>query len=227
MKRTLFVAAAVALGTAFSTSATIINIVVDEYGHGYVGLPDGKTILGGLGYSTTVADPFATAHTETVNLTLSYALDPSWTITSGDIRADDSIQGPVRSDIWRFINSRLYVYSDKDDTDNPPALADVGVPITMQSTTKYFASETDPLNAHPSGLSITPGANGKVWNATTSADPGYISGSINGSDITGVNYYFISDGSVVPEPTTVLAGALLLLPFGASTLRILRKKLTA
>jgi hypothetical protein len=27
----------------------------------------------------------------------------------------------------------------------------------------------------------------------------------------------------VPEPTTMLAGALLLLPFGASTLRILRR----
>ena len=32
---------------------------------------------------------------------------------------------------------------------------------------------------------------------------------------------------VVPEPTTMIAGALLLLPFGASTLRILRKKQTA
>jgi len=31
---------------------------------------------------------------------------------------------------------------------------------------------------------------------------------------------------VVPEPTTVIAGALLLLPFGASTLRILRKNRT-
>ena len=29
---------------------------------------------------------------------------------------------------------------------------------------------------------------------------------------------------VVPEPTTIIAGALLLLPFGASTLRILRKR---
>jgi hypothetical protein len=27
----------------------------------------------------------------------------------------------------------------------------------------------------------------------------------------------------VPEPTTLIAGALLLLPFGASTLRIVRK----
>jgi hypothetical protein len=28
----------------------------------------------------------------------------------------------------------------------------------------------------------------------------------------------------VPEPTTLIAGALLLLPFGASTLRILRRR---
>jgi hypothetical protein len=35
------------------------------------------------------------------------------------------------------------------------------------------------------------------------------------------------DATPVPEPTTMLAGALLLLPFGASTLRILRKELAA
>jgi hypothetical protein len=34
-------------------------------------------------------------------------------------------------------------------------------------------------------------------------------------------------GTVVPEPTTMIAGALLLLPFGASTLRVLRKRQTA
>jgi hypothetical protein len=34
-------------------------------------------------------------------------------------------------------------------------------------------------------------------------------------------------GTVVPEPTTMIAGVLLLLPFGASTLRILRKRRTA
>jgi hypothetical protein len=33
--------------------------------------------------------------------------------------------------------------------------------------------------------------------------------------------------SMVPEPTTMIAGALLLLPFGASTLRLLRKNRTA
>jgi hypothetical protein len=33
--------------------------------------------------------------------------------------------------------------------------------------------------------------------------------------------------TAVPEPTTIIAGALLLLPFGASTLRMLRKRQTA
>jgi hypothetical protein len=33
--------------------------------------------------------------------------------------------------------------------------------------------------------------------------------------------------AAVPEPTTMIAGAMLLLPFGASMLRILRKNRTA
>jgi hypothetical protein len=42
--------------------------------------------------------------------------------------------------------------------------------------------------------------------------------------IDGVTYYLKQDVlAVVPEPTTMIAGALLLLPFGASTLRALRK----
>ena len=35
---------------------------------------------------------------------------------------------------------------------------------------------------------------------------------------------FVDAIRILPEPTTIIAGALLLLPFGASTLRILRKK---
>jgi hypothetical protein len=42
------------------------------------------------------------------------------------------------------------------------------------------------------------------------------------------DYAFEFDNvAVVPEPTTMIAGALLLLPFGASTLRMLRKHRTA
>lgn len=50
----------------------------------------------------------------------------------------------------------------------------------------------------------------------------------------GVNYYMPDSNlnatflfTAVPEPTTMIAGALLLLPFGASTIRILRKKVAA
>jgi len=40
---------------------------------------------------------------------------------------------------------------------------------------------------------------------------------------TGANVEFSGNVSVVPEPTTMISGVLLLLPFGASTLRILRR----
>jgi hypothetical protein len=58
-----------------------------------------------------------------------------------------------------------------------------------------------------------------------------------GSDFSGSNPWVQPTADVlaqfdvtlapVPEPTTVIAGALLLLPFGAGTLRILRRRLTA
>jgi F0F1-type ATP synthase assembly protein I len=38
---------------------------------------------------------------------------------------------------------------------------------------------------------------------------------------------FLLTATAVPEPTTLISGVLLLLPFGASTLRILRKNRTS
>jgi len=38
---------------------------------------------------------------------------------------------------------------------------------------------------------------------------------------------WIDTTAAVPEPTTMLAGTLLLLPFGASTIRVLRKNRAA
>jgi len=51
----------------------------------------------------------------------------------------------------------------------------------------------------------------------------------NGSTptVTGGGQEFILNFTPVPEPTTMIAGALLLLPFGASTLRFLRRNRTA
>ena len=53
-----------------------------------------------------------------------------------------------------------------------------------------------------------------------SANGGFVS-------ISQVTQSFHDETTAVPEPTTVIAGALLLLPFGASTLRIMRKTRTA
>jgi hypothetical protein len=41
----------------------------------------------------------------------------------------------------------------------------------------------------------------------------------------GTTVYLNQDMLAVPEPTTMIAGALLLLPFGASTIRGLRRKI--
>jgi large repetitive protein len=40
----------------------------------------------------------------------------------------------------------------------------------------------------------------------------------------GMEGFMLAEVAAVPEPTTMIAGALLLLPFGASTLRLLRKR---
>ena len=52
-------------------------------------------------------------------------------------------------------------------------------------------------------------------------------GAVSGGPGSGQSQEFFMLGTPVPEPTTMIAGALLLLPFGASTLRILRKNRAA
>ena len=53
----------------------------------------------------------------------------------------------------------------------------------------------------------------------------YIDPSGDPKNISHVTFWGVRDpGVVVPEPSTYIAGMLLLLPFGASTLRALRKK---
>ena len=77
--------------------------------------------------------------------------------------------------------------------------------------------------------------------STVAVDAGigtYLSENLDGSGYVWLTYWdnaFANnnlnianlDASPVPEPTTMVAGALLLLPFGASTLRMLRRKQTA
>ncbi len=76
--------------------------------------------------------------------------------------------------------------------------------------------------------SIPLGFNGFV----TSASGPVITSLVVHSDVQVINDGFATvdhfyAGAAVPEPTTMIAGALLLLPFGASTLRMLRKNRAA
>jgi len=54
-------------------------------------------------------------------------------------------------------------------------------------------------------------------------DSGRYSWSWNGSSVVGFSQVY-ADAVPVPEPATMIAGALLLLPFGASIMRMLRNK---
>ena len=81
------------------------------------------------------------------------------------------------------------------------------------------------------------------WSSLGYSANAYISGvSVGVGSSAGINYHAFADDVTlafgansttynfevpVPEPTTMIAGALLLLPFGASTLRMLRKNRTA
>ena len=64
--------------------------------------------------------------------------------------------------------------------------------------------------------------NGASSVANVTANQG--SGNILRSTESGAGQDMIWNVTPVPEPTTMIAGALLLLPFGASTLRVLRKR---
>jgi hypothetical protein len=72
--------------------------------------------------------------------------------------------------------------------------------------------------AYPYLQSVTESATGLAYyTPPTSYSGGYTTG------VSGATQYEYEFVSVVPEPTTMIAGALLLLPFGVSTLRIMRK----
>jgi hypothetical protein len=66
------------------------------------------------------------------------------------------------------------------------------------------------------------------WTAFSDGTTHYVIAFEDGTDFDFNDLVVEVSGVVpVPEPTTMLAGALLLLPFGASTLRILRKNRAA
>jgi hypothetical protein len=66
-----------------------------------------------------------------------------------------------------------------------------------------------------------------AWNGNELAESARASWSGSSWTITNDAEYLSAPTSVIPEATTMVAGALLLLPLGASTIRILRRKRAA
>jgi hypothetical protein len=98
----------------------------------------------------------------------------------------------------------------------------------LYDSTAYGVVGSSPW--HPNGLGTTVTSYYNTYltalNATGGNIPLYTGNILRGTDFTqsGQQQEFLMLGTPIPEPTTILAGALLLLPFGASTLRILRKR---
>ncbi len=97
------------------------------------------------------------------------------------------------SDFYRFDGGfNLFVFSDKDPSEPNPSLADVGFPATFLSLMVSFP-ETGSEITGPTGLfGYNPGFNNP------------------GANTAGAIYNFISDPTVVPEPSSLalLAGGL-------------------
>jgi hypothetical protein len=140
-------------------------------------------------------------------ITHSQTLDPGTGLTTltyagfsglaaGWLRIHDPSSGVLSDYIHFRSNGTVVFYSADSGTD----LADVWPTPVQVGTAGPF-------------VDLTEDASGNATYTPVSGALGYLAG--------GVTWQFIS--SPVPEPTTMIAGGLLLLPFGASTLRILRK----
>ena len=133
--------------------------------------------------------------------------DPNGSI-SDLIRFDSTTGGPTGP-----YYQQIFFYSndhDGDLADNWPATSVVN---------QIIAQET-PGSGYNTTMVVTEDVNGNAYyTPTSSTQPGYH--FIGTSPGTAYSYEFMSS---VPEPGTMIAGALLLLPFGASTLRMLRRR---
>ncbi len=220
MKKKLVLAAALFLGVAlYNASASVINISLNEAANSAtVSWPEqdffytlnGITLTPTVGGGATLAFPLPTVE-----------VAPEFIVQlqfgKGDVIIKD-VNGKV-SDVLRFDtipidpnlnpfnypNTTLFMYSADI---GGGSLADVGLPT---STPANWPTITIQENA--AGV------------ATYTVNTGGI-GYINQLGLVepGATVLYTINSPEVPEPTTMIAGALLLLPFGASTLRLLRKR---
>jgi hypothetical protein len=223
-----------ALALALQASATLLPILTfDEYGNESFnangsGVSSGPVytslqVLDNLTANAYGSGPVYAGNATTLDYLYQYA---GVTHLYGWVVIDDP-DGSI-SDLIHFDNSHLvnghtdismFFYS----LDRAGANADQNYPGNSDPSSATIAL----ILSNPKTVTIVENANGIAYYAPpTTTSPGYFVNGSTGSGL-GIQQYTYEFVSNVPEPTTMLAGALLLLPFGASTLRILRKSRTA
>ena len=109
--------------------------------------------------------------------------------------------------------------------------ADLATPLTLTAGKTYYVGAYYPTapNSGSSASDYLAGGFHTIVAPFTWIQDGNNAGSGFDAPLltSGTQGFFGPNLSTVPEPTTMIAGALLLLPFGASTLRMLRKNRTA
>lgn len=161
------------------------------------------------------------------------------------VSTTESLEAAIPLNVWKMDDGIANVGAYGAPTvlyEADGSISDIfGVGLDTGSSHYYLAFMSD-----AEGQSTAPGSawynQAVLWFGPSS---GWLSGGIEGgtgvNDVNGVlgnatkyiSASFQNAGAIatfssdVPEPTTLIAGAMLLLPFGASTLRILRKNRAA
>jgi hypothetical protein len=120
-------------------------------------------------------------------------------------------QGPSTLNTWQTWNAIIGGWWDNNGVFNPGT--GVGSLAAFEAANPYATISDNPFTAGDGGISITAGWNGSV-------NEGYV----NDVTINSTTYDFEPDGvSAVPEPTTIISGVALLLPFAAGACGKLRR----
>jgi hypothetical protein len=194
-QRHLFLLAAAVVAICMQSVRAQVLVKFDENGNGSVQVPGAVPVtLPSLG---NIVDPFDPS-SGIKPLAYNYAGVLGTTALQGDIILTEPTTSPPPqgiSDVIRFMQGLILVYSELPEPLEGVQLADVGIPSLFQPN-KINVSETGP----------EPGLNGMFGYVPTAGQPGLLPASFSS-----VSYDFVSDPAPVPEPSSLLA----LLPVGA------------
>ena len=200
-----FTAVTSGLGT-FQTFCIEYN---EEFGPGglYNYNQNSGAVAGGVNLGTLHTDPNTGLSMDNISIGTAYLYSQFRNGGLGTLTAAQA--GQLQNAIWYLENEITF--------------AQLSTMNSVDGTSYYTLAKTGTSTTDTTVFNDSLGAYGVI--AMNLFDGAY------GTSVTspnGTTYSLNQDQlAIVPEPTTMIAGALLLLPFGASTIRRMRKKCTA